>query len=469
VTARAFETLEGLGRGARAVFSVNHHDRSTERGRSLERYRRAALTSMTAMLKHGLGIGTGLLSLRITFGYLGRERYGLWMAINALLMWAALADFGLSRGLQSHLSEAHGRDDRDAAGRYVSTGLATFTLLAVAFAALFVPLLWIVPWTRVLNVQDPALILETRGAVAAVAACFLAGFPLSLVPTIYASYQRGYVANLFSIAASIVSLATLLLATSLRLSLPWLIIGSGGVATFMTALNLAYIMRKMPWLRPRLRLVSRRTLRALGGTSVAMLAFQLSSLLINEAPTIIVTQLLGLRVVADYSVFMRVFMLPLIVIQMFDTPLIPAFRESYVHGDLAWLRQAFRRITTLKIGMAAIAAGFYVVFGNSTMRLISGRPIGFGTPMWAAAGFFLLVWVWNGSFNDILIAVDRLRGLVMALVFNGIITPVLMYWFVRRWSVLGVVIAAPVYSLLVTSWLSPWLVRDIVWSPRHSS
>ena len=188
--------LVAFGASARSFGSIlrlRPFETTTPEGRSKERYRRAALTTVVSIIARGLGIFTGLAWIRLSLSYLGKERYGLWMAVNSIVGWASLADLGLARGLQNHLSAANGKDDRELAGRYVSTGLAALTTLALGVALLAVPLLLVVPWAELFNVRDPALASETPWVMAAVLGCFLVQFPLSIVPTIYAAYQRGYV------------------------------------------------------------------------------------------------------------------------------------------------------------------------------------------------------------------------------------------------------------------------------------
>jgi len=180
VTARIRE-LTSSTRAFLRILRLRGFDTSTPEGRSNERYRRAALTTATAMVARGLGIFTGLAWVRLSLSYLGKERYGLWMAIGSIVTWANLADLGLARGMQNHLSEANGRDDRELASRYVATGLVSLTLLALALAVVVAPLIFVVPWSSVLNVNDPSLAEEARYVVAAVFACFLLEFPLSVV------------------------------------------------------------------------------------------------------------------------------------------------------------------------------------------------------------------------------------------------------------------------------------------------
>jgi O-antigen/teichoic acid export membrane protein len=446
-----------------SILRLRPFNADTPEDRSKERYRRAALTSATSMMAGALGIFTGLAWIRLSLSYLGKERYGLWMTVGSLVAWGNLADFGLARGMQNHLSEANGRDDRVLASRYVSTGLIALSTIALAMAVLALPFVFVVPWTSLLNVHDPSLADETRAVVVAAIACFLLQFPLSIVPTIYAAYQRGYVAALFSIAGSLFSLATLFAVVHLRLSLPWLILATSGAGIALTMVNLGYALTSMPWLRPRLRLASLPTLRSLGGTSVALFVFQIGALLIAEAQALIIARRLGLSQVTDWSVFLRVYSLPAIFIQMLDTPLIPAFREAYVRGERDWLRTAFWRITKIKLAVAVIAAGLYFVLGNTVAKIVGGHEMSYEPKIWAGSGLLLLVSVWGGSFNDLLIAVDRLRLLVVSVLLNGLVTPLLSYFVLApRLGLFGALLAMPLFSVVVTSWLMPWACRDLI-------
>jgi O-antigen/teichoic acid export membrane protein len=454
--------LVANARSVRATLRLTPFDTTTADGRSKERYRRAALTTVTTMIARAVGVFTGLAWIRLSLSYLGKDRYGLWMAMGSLVSWMNLADLGLARGMQNHLSQANGQDDRELAGRYVSTGLATLGIVALALAVVFTPLLFAIPWANVLNVHDPALANETRAVVAAVAFIFLLEFPLSLVPTIYSAYQRGYVASIFSIVGSVVSLGALFAVTRVELSLPWLIVALGGTGIAMTLVNFGYALREMPWLRPRLGLVTRGTLRALAATSVALFVFQIGALLVNETQSIIIARRLGLAQVTDWSILMRVFLLPAMFLQMIDAPLIPAFREAHVRGEHDWLRTAFWRVTKLKMVVALVACGLYLACGNWVATLIAGQPIVLSQKVWGGCGFLLLVSVWNGSFNDLMIAVDRLKLLVTTVLVNGLVTPVLSYLLAPSLGLLGVVLATPVFSVAVNVWLIPLASRDLL-------
>jgi Na+-driven multidrug efflux pump len=78
----------------------------------------------------------GFVSVPLTVGYLGAERYGVWLTISSLLIWVALTDFGLAgNALVNVLSEALGNDDREAARHYVASAFWALVTIALAFMA----------------------------------------------------------------------------------------------------------------------------------------------------------------------------------------------------------------------------------------------------------------------------------------------------------------------------------------------
>ena len=77
--------------------------------RGVERIKRAGITGITSMLGQGITIAAGLISLPLTVKYLGKEQYGIWLAINSLLQWLYISNLGLSgNALVNKLSDANG-------------------------------------------------------------------------------------------------------------------------------------------------------------------------------------------------------------------------------------------------------------------------------------------------------------------------------------------------------------------------
>jgi len=238
------------------------------------------------------------------------------------------------------------------------------------------------------------------------------------------------------------------------------VLATGGVSVSVTILNFAYLMREMPALRPRLARVSRAALLELAEVSTPMLLFQIGSLLINEIQIVLIARRLSIEAVTDWSVFMRIFQVPVIVIAMIEAPYAPMLREAFVRGDSRWFRQTFYGLLKYKFGLTLIGAAIYLAAGDALVRLISNGSVHFGWQVWALGGVALVAGCWNGTYNVLFMAVNRLWLLVAAILGNALVTLTLTYWLAPR-GMTGLLAAYAAYSALVTSWLLPVCGRVI--------
>ena len=77
------------------LFRLRPFDTSTVGGRSIERYRRVALTTLSACLAKVIVALTLLVSVPLTLSYLGPERYGLSMTVGSFIAILSFSDFGI--------------------------------------------------------------------------------------------------------------------------------------------------------------------------------------------------------------------------------------------------------------------------------------------------------------------------------------------------------------------------------------
>src|SRR5437763_767538 len=80
-------------------------------GEAQRRHVRLLQTLATGMAGRGVNVLVSFLSLPLTIGYLGKERYGLWVTITTMLAWLNIADLGLGNSLTNALAEADGKGD----------------------------------------------------------------------------------------------------------------------------------------------------------------------------------------------------------------------------------------------------------------------------------------------------------------------------------------------------------------------
>lgn len=436
----------------------------TPHGRSQERYRRIALTTLSGLAVRSVGTVAGLVTVPLVLSYLGKERYGLWSTITTVVAWVALFDFGIANGLVNCIARAHGRDDNEEAARYVSTALAALVSIALVLAALVAVLAGLVPWSALLAVRGAVSDATVRWSVVAALATFAVGLPLSVTAQIYAGYQRAYLANVFALVGTLVGLVALLVALWSGASMPALVVVFGSGALVASALGLWHAMWKgMPWLRFRLSAVRRDSLRAVMARSLPMFLFQIGALVVNETQPIILAHRCNLAVVAEYAILMRLYLVVLGVIQMSTASFVPSFREAIERGERAWVRASFRHFLWARVGLAFAGGLALVAIGNPLLRLWLRRSdVAFSTTTWVAVAVMMVAATWATAHSDLLAINDRLWRLVALVFVNAAVTVALTYWLAPRLQVLGVVLASAAVSSLLYSWLLPWMSRVVL-------
>src|SRR5436190_21085 len=118
------------------------------------RYVRIVQSVLTAVAGRGIALVVGIISVPLTVGYLGTERYGVWVTISTLLAWLNIADLGLGNGLLNMLSKAYADDRPDLAQRYIATAFWMLIALALGLGLVWLGLGHLIDWSTVLRIQS---------------------------------------------------------------------------------------------------------------------------------------------------------------------------------------------------------------------------------------------------------------------------------------------------------------------------
>jgi O-antigen/teichoic acid export membrane protein len=446
-----------------SLLRLRPFDTSTPLGRSNERYRRIGLTTLSSFASRGVASLVGLVTVPLLLGHLGKEQFGLWSTITTLIAWIALFDFGIANGLVNLLSRAHGRDDEADARRHFSTALVLLSGIAVALGAGVVLGGPRVPWSSLLAVRGAIPAETVRWAVVAALGLFVAGMPLSVVPQVYAAYQRAYVGNVIAIAAALVGFGAIVACVRAGAEMPALVLAFGAGSVLAALAGMAHVLSRMEWLRPRLSAVSPGAARELLARSFPLFLFQLGALAVNETQAIILAHRCDLAVVADYSILMRLYALAIGVIQMSTASFLPSFREAVERGDHAWMRASFARFLQARMLLALGAAVVLGLGGNLLIRTWLRRSdISFSPAVWGVLAAMVLATCWASAHADLLAIMDRLWVNVALVLVNGAVTVSLTYALAPEFRVLGVVVATAFVAVALYSWALPWLARALV-------
>ena len=359
-------------REAALILLLRPFDTSTPEGRARERDRRVALTMAVSLGARSISILTVLVSVPLTLGYLGAERYGLWMTISALVAMFGFADLGMGNGLLNALAEANGRDNRDAARRYVSSAFLMLAGLAVIVGAAFAVVYPLVPWQALFNVSSP----EAGPAMAAFVGCFLVSLPLGVVEKVQLGYQEGFRNALWTALGSVFGLGAVLVAIALEAGLPWLVLAMAGAPVVARLANgVALFGWHKRWLRPTLAAATRSAARQVLQLGLLFLVLQLAVAVAYQSDSMVAAQVIGPEAVAEYSVVYRLFMFVPMLAGLALTPLWPAYGEAIARGDVAWVRRTLSRSLRFSVLATVPASLVLVVLGSKIIHIWVGEEI----------------------------------------------------------------------------------------------
>ena len=371
-----FDLLLTQARKAAFVVRLRPFDPSTPQERSQERYRRIFLTTLASAAARGVSILATLISVPLTLDYLGTERYALWMTINSFFTMLAFADLGMGNGLLNAVSEAHGKDDREAALRYVSSGFFALSglagLLAIGFAIIYPS----TPWPRVFNVSSPTAVAEAGLATAIFVSLFFASMPLGVSQRVQLGYQEGFINSLWEGLGHLLGLGGVVLAVYLKAGLPWLVLARAGAPALAALLNSGVLFwGTRPWLRPRWQYVTGEATGKIMRLGFLFFVLQLAAALVFSSDNLVAAQVVGPDAVAQYSVPAQMFNIAPILLLMGLSPLWPAYGEAIARGDMAWVRRALGRSLALVVVITGPASILLTLFGARVVKLWVGPNV----------------------------------------------------------------------------------------------
>ena len=407
-------------------------------GKTNERYRRAALTTVTSVIARGVSILTAFVTVPLTLNYLGRERYGLWMTISSMIVMLGFADFGLGNGLVNAIAQADGKNDYDAAKKSVSSVFFMLLVSALFLLVVFRIIYPFVSWYRIFNVSSILAVQESGPATAVFVICFLLNLPLVVAQRIQFGYQEGFLNNYWQIAGNILGLVAVLIVIKFHGNLAWLVAAMSGVPTIITATNWGFLFfYRHPLLLPRWKNFHFTTGKELIGKGIIFVLLWLASVLGTSTDNIIIAQFLGASEVAAYAVVQRLFSLTFLV-QLFASPLWPAFNNAVETSDFVWASRTYKHIQILAICLTLLICLPLIFFGQAIIKVWAGPLVIPSISLITGYALFRLVSGFAEAPMPVLMCDKYVRKLLVIATVAGGVSFILKIIFVQRWQAAGV-------------------------------
>ena len=376
ISKRMFNLRKSKIYDAKNFLRLTPFNTATPEGRASERKRRVMLTAFFSTVSQGVKILVSIISVSLLIGYLGNERYGMWLTISSIIAFVSFADLGVGNGLLNAISEAAGNDDKQKALQAISSALLMLSIVALILGVIFALVFQWIPWGRVFNVSSSIALREAGPAIAIFASSFLIGMPLAVTQKTQIGYQEGYWNDIWLTVGNVLGLIGIIFAIQLQVGTPELIlvlVGAPVVALFINGLVLFGIRR--PWLRPKLSAVSSTTARQLATVGIQFFVLQIAVAVGYTSDRIVIAQVMGAEMVPQFGVPQRLFLMVSMVIGFVLVPLWPAYGEALAKGDFSWIKATLTRTVRLTLLVTVPASFLLVVFGGFLIDVWVGQSI----------------------------------------------------------------------------------------------
>jgi O-antigen/teichoic acid export membrane protein len=444
------QSASSLVSRVRSIMRPKPGNLDTSSARSKERYRRAVLTGASASLSKIISMATSILTVRLTFQYLGAERYGMWMTITSIVMMLGFADLGMSNGLINIVAYAIGREDWRAARRAIASAfwmlssVAAIAVLALAAAYPFIDT------SKLFNVHSSIAVRESGPALFVFFLCFAANLPLGTVRSTQTGMQNAFVNNIWGTAGTVASLIALLLAIHLHAGLPLLVLSLAGPPVLVSLLNGVELFGlSHPELLPTPGAFSRESASRVFRTGVMFLLLQISFSVGMQTDNVVIAQIMGAKSVADYAVPARMFGMINAFLIMVSGAMWPAYADAMARSDWPWIRKSFMRVVGFGTAITVIATAFLVYFGNKILAIWVGPQMHASPTLLAVFAIQCILYAYLQPINFLMNGIGKLRVQVISGLVMAFLNLALSIVFVKLYGIVGAVLGTVISQSLV--------------------
>jgi len=433
----------------RGVVRFRPHDTTTEHGRSHERYRRMVLTSASAFGSRAIGLLASLISVPLTFRYLGAERYGLWMVLTSIISIMGFADLGIGNGVVNSVSEAYGKGDRDLAKEYVTSASVLLLCIAAVLALAGLVAYPFIPWLRVFNVKSETVATEGAKAFLVLYFWFVANIPLGVVTRAQAGLQQAYWSQVIGAGGNILSLLALVFVIATHANLAVLVFAStfGSIIAILT--NGWLLFREHPWLLPTWHSFRAQSANKIFKLGLMFFVLQSAVAVGFTSDNVVITQILGAAAVAVYAVPQKLFGVVSMLVSLGISPIWPAYGEALARGDVTWVRRAFwsslRAIVLLAVPVCAIL----VFAGPWILRVTMGKSLHVPMSVLVVLGIWGVVSTASMPVSLLLNGVGAMKAQAIIAVVASSSNLALSIFLTRRLGVIGVCLGSSITQVLI--------------------
>jgi O-antigen/teichoic acid export membrane protein len=390
----------------------------------------------------------------MTLNYLDQERYGLWLTLSSIIGWFSLFDIGLGNGFRNKLAEALAVKNTELAKTYVSTTFVLLVIIIASVLALFFIINPFLNWEAILNTK--AENRHTLSLLAVVIFTFFAlQFIFKLTTSVLLADQKPSLADLIGVLGGLLSLIAVFILMHIG-ERSLLFFGFVISVCPVLALVIAYAVMfngKYSVYKPSIKYVNFKHSKDLMGLGLLFFIPQICSLIVFSTSNVIITQLFTPAEVTIYNIAFKYFSIVTLFFQILITPFWSAFTESFVKGDIIWIKNVIHKLM-LFWSLFCVGTLLMVILSNRVYFLWMGSRVVVPIQVTVGLAIYVSVANWNNItvyFNN---GISKMFIQVWLSLIAGILFFPLAIFLSKKTGLMGIPLAMTL-SILPGSFIAP--------------
>jgi O-antigen/teichoic acid export membrane protein len=300
------------------------------------------LSVWLSLFAKSLNMGVNFLLVPLLIGFLGKERYGIWVTIYAFVNWFNIFDLGLGQGLKLKLTEAFTLKRNKKIKVLISSAYFFVTIIALVLIVIATISYFFLNWSSTLGINEKYH-LETNQALLILTLFFLSIFVLKLIGEIYASLQFPFVQNVVKTIGQLFFLVfVVMLSCNLSSQGSLLFVSVFSILPLFIlylGINIYFFGYKSISLLPRVNLVSKESLRQIVNPGISFFIIQIGCIILYSTDNLIIINLLSSETVADYDVYYKYYSLPFLFYNIYIGSHWSSFIDALSKNDKRWIQK----------------------------------------------------------------------------------------------------------------------------------
>lgn len=325
----------------------------------------ALLGAASSVLNKGISVLAVVFYVSWTLPYLGEQRFGIWMTLSSIVLFISVfSDLGLGSSLVNQVAFSKTHSGSKGVKEQTSSAFFTLVIMSVIMGGTFFFLSG--PITQFIGktVNEASVMRELELGLYYLIGLFFIGLPFITIEKTLEGLQLSYVSALCTMVGGIISLVIIYFITERKLGIPYLIIGTIGVQSFLRIIFfLVTFYFKYNEFSPSLKLINLESAQKLIKSGIIFFILNIFNVLAFQVDSLLISGSLGVEYVSMFSLMQKLVSVSFFF-WFYTVALWPAFADAYSKGDNLWIHKTIIFVVKLNIAFG-VFFGLIIIFGSN--------------------------------------------------------------------------------------------------------